>query len=593
MNYKALIISIIFYCSFSSKGQNIRFAALADFGLPEQGTPAVAALIKSWNPDFIITHGDDDYTDGTFQGLDDAVGQFYHEYVGNYHGVYGQGASVNRFFPVPSDHSFGDDCSKESKIAAYLDFYTLPDSSSPQSFDGELNYWFRKGPVLFFMINSMDCFQPGGSGKNSPLAQWVASVADTSDAPFKLISFHHTPYTSGRYRPGTQLMRWDFEDMGINVVMAGHDHTYERFHLGRVLYFTNGLGGVDMRELNSPRIYGSQASFTGKHGAMLIEANNDSMTFKFFTSDSQLIDSYVLLNGGPPTPPVPKNFGGESLAIDKIKVYWKGDSTIVDRYEIERSKGDTNHFHYVGYVYGNINEYFDTELDVEQQYYYRIHSYNLSGYSGYSPIVAIKTLARPKPPQGVRIDSVSFDAVKLVWNKYNEPGEQIEIQRKKGQSFMSRFYQIATVGILDTFFIDTGLQDSTYYSYRLRIINSIGNSLFSDTVSAFTFKNPTSVKTEGKLSKKFFLEQNYPNPFNPVTVINYRIDSPNGGSVLVDLSVYDLTGKKIVTLVNEKQPPGEYSINFEAEKLTSGVYIYKLSANNNQHKMSRKMVLLR
>ncbi len=76
--------------------------------------------------------------------------------------------------------------------------------------------------------------------------------------------------------------------------------------------------------------------------------------------------------------------------------------------------------------------------------------------------------------------------------------------------------------------------------------------------------------------KNFTLSQNYPNPFNPSTTISYSL--PQSG--FVKLNVYDALGREIATLVNEKQQSGNYSVQFNAENLSSGVYFYKLSAGN-------------
>ena len=87
--------------------------------------------------------------------------------------------------------------------------------------------------------------------------------------------------------------------------------------------------------------------------------------------------------------------------------------------------------------------------------------------------------------------------------------------------------------------------------------------------------------------KEYRLFANYPNPFNPKTVISYQL------SVIsqVDLSVYNLLGQKVKTLVSEKQPAGKYKVNFNATGLASGVYIYRLKAGN--FVQSKKMILLR
>ncbi|MFC2103117.1 T9SS type A sorting domain-containing protein [Bacteroidota bacterium] len=92
-------------------------------------------------------------------------------------------------------------------------------------------------------------------------------------------------------------------------------------------------------------------------------------------------------------------------------------------------------------------------------------------------------------------------------------------------------------------------------------------------------------KTESPGS--FQLYQNYPNPFNPITKIKYQIPKLS----FVTLKVYDVLGNEIETLVNEQKPPGSYEINFNSSELTSGVYFYKLQAN--EFISTKKMVLLK
>ncbi len=93
--------------------------------------------------------------------------------------------------------------------------------------------------------------------------------------------------------------------------------------------------------------------------------------------------------------------------------------------------------------------------------------------------------------------------------------------------------------------------------------------------------------TSDNLPTEYTLYSNYPNPFNPSTVIRYAIP----GDGFVTLKVYDMLGKEVASLVNEKQEQGIYSANFDASKLSSGVYIYKLQVNN--FTAAKKMVLIR
>lgn len=97
--------------------------------------------------------------------------------------------------------------------------------------------------------------------------------------------------------------------------------------------------------------------------------------------------------------------------------------------------------------------------------------------------------------------------------------------------------------------------------------------------------NSVDEKTAAANPFNFELQQNYPNPFNPATTITYSI--PEEG--LVTLKVYNVLGQEIASLVNEVKQPATYMAYFDAGKLSSGIYIYKLSAKN--FTASKKMVL--
>jgi hypothetical protein len=85
----------------------------------------------------------------------------------------------------------------------------------------------------------------------------------------------------------------------------------------------------------------------------------------------------------------------------------------------------------------------------------------------------------------------------------------------------------------------------------------------------------------------FELAQNYPNPFNPSTTIKFSIPSESH----VILKIYDMLGREVRTLLNEEKAPGNYSANFIAGNLPSGVYLYKLTAGNYTN--AKKLVLLK
>ena len=85
-----------------------------------------------------------------------------------------------------------------------------------------------------------------------------------------------------------------------------------------------------------------------------------------------------------------------------------------------------------------------------------------------------------------------------------------------------------------------------------------------------------------EIPSKYDLAQNYPNPFNPVTNLEFGIPALRGESKFgfVTLKVYDMLGKEVATLVNEKLNPGTFRVEFDADNLTSGVYFYRLTTES-------------
>jgi hypothetical protein len=104
----------------------------------------------------------------------------------------------------------------------------------------------------------------------------------------------------------------------------------------------------------------------------------------------------------------------------------------------------------------------------------------------------------------------------------------------------------------------------------------------------------TSLSEQKGTPAVFSLEPNYPNPFNPSTIIKYTVGGIRGqglGVRDVSLIVYDVLGREVAILVNEPKAPGIYEVRFDGSGLSSGVYIYRLTAANFIE--SRKMVILK
>ncbi len=93
----------------------------------------------------------------------------------------------------------------------------------------------------------------------------------------------------------------------------------------------------------------------------------------------------------------------------------------------------------------------------------------------------------------------------------------------------------------------------------------------------------------------FQLEQNYPNPFNPRTIINYELPARSAGGPItnfVELSIYNVLGEKVATLVSQNQTAGKYQVEWDAGGLASGVYFYRLVTARG-YESTKKLLLVK
>ncbi|MBK8783109.1 MAG: metallophosphoesterase [Anaerolineales bacterium] len=264
----------------------ITFAVIGDYGLASQNEADVANLVKSWNPDFIVTTGDNNYNDGAAWSIDQNIGQYYHDYIYPYKGKYGNGATTRRFFPSMGNH----DWTKDSDANAYFNYFNFTKN--------ETFYDFVQGPVHFFILDS-DKKEPDGYTSTSPQAKWLKKVLTASTSPFNVVVFHHPPYSSGRHG-SNEYMRWPFKEWGADAVLNGHDHLYERLVVNGLPYFVNGFGGSDLYKFETV-LPESQVRFNQDFGAMRVEATSTYMKFQAITRAGVLVDEFVI---GQSTPSV-------------------------------------------------------------------------------------------------------------------------------------------------------------------------------------------------------------------------------------------------------------------------------------------------
>lgn len=220
---------------------------------------------------------------------------------------------------------------------------------------------------------------------------------------------------------------------------------------------------------------------------------------------------------------------------------------------------------------------FNTQIsqwDIQDYYYTTPFTDNQTIYVPVDETATLNTpIGNPFP-----VELVSFNArlieknVFLNWKTATEINNYgFEIERKTEDAGSETWEKIVFINgngnsnsPKEYSYIDKDLQGGNYY-YRLKQIDNDGQFEYSPVVNV-----------EVAAPMKYELTQNYPNPFNPSTNIKFTI--PEAG--LVKLSVFNLLGQEIKTLVDEQRQPGTYTQKFDATELNSGVYFYELRVND-------------
>ena len=199
----------------------------------------------------------------------------------------------------------------------------------------------------------------------------------------------------------------------------------------------------------------------------------------------------------------------------------------------------------------------------------------------------------PKDPS----DTSHYISIKTLAVYENETGKRYLFAGSSGQSLLNPHPNV----FLSTnngawFAVNTGLP----LSVNVNAFAFSDGYIYAGTTGRFTGTREkgvwkrllsnmiTDVTYNTVITQEHFdLKQNYPNPFNPSTTIKYQI--PLSGNVT--LKVYDILGKEVTTLVNERKLPGSYEVKFNATDLSSGIYFYKLQTGSLVE--TKKMIFLK
>lgn len=211
------------------------------------------------------------------------------------------------------------------------------------------------------------------------------------------------------------------------------------------------------------------------------------------------------------------------------------------------------------------------------KYYWRMRARNIGGSSPWTePAEFTVVLA----PSDLKLQNYSANEITLTWNDNSGVEDGYIIERK--QSPDTDFSDIDTVDSGIESYSDQSIDQSHNYSYRVRAYKEAGKSDYSNVAAL----NLVGV-IEDRIPSEFLLSQNYPNPFNPETKIYFAIPK----TLNTKLTIYDLLGREVKTLVDKELGIGTHEFTFEAGNLPSGIYLYRIESGN--FTQTRKMILMK
>lgn len=265
---------------------------------------AVAQLILRDDPDLLLLAGNHRYAPA--------------EYKTSVEPFFGQMRDRGYVLPVPGDRDYAPNL-------FYSDYFNLAQYFPPNT-QVKTYFKFTLGDADFFMLDSgMDSNdvtqQPdmlpkpsqgllwsygpcgtrefwihggGGGAGGSVEFRWLANEAMASKARWKIVCIHHPPFTSGTIHGSYVDLQWPFADLGIDLVLSGHESLYERIERDGVTYIVNGLGGAGITPFGE-LLLGTKARYNGGHGALSLRISKRVLSARFLTTDGITKDRFKLI----------------------------------------------------------------------------------------------------------------------------------------------------------------------------------------------------------------------------------------------------------------------------------------------------------
>jgi hypothetical protein len=321
----------------------------------------------------------------------------------------------------------------------YFAMFTLPAAAQAGGIASgtEKYYSFDYANIHFICLDSMT----SDRSANGPMATWLRADLASTTRQWTIAFWHHPPYSKGSHDSDTDPilaeMRQNIlpilEDAGVDLVLAGHSHSYERSflidghygvsstftaamkkdggsgrfdvsgaynkatlgpgpHEGAVYAVAGSSGQISGGTLNHPAMFISLNNL----GSMVLDVNGDTLDAKFLRENGAIADYFRIVKGSvvvPVVPAAPSGLTATTVSRTQINLSWADNSGDETGFKIERCKtANCTNYAEISQVGANVTTFADTGLTKNTTYRYRVRAFNANGNSAYSNAASARTL---------------------------------------------------------------------------------------------------------------------------------------------------------------------------------------------------------